>query len=262
MGRSAMSAHRDRGRARGEFTLGGPVLNGRRKVRWIGDDAHGIRNRCVRQWDSFTRSGLDDAFGAPAHAEIGLDRSRVPELTDDVASDRRVLTLRCDDRVDVGRRAADVDDEDIAADDLGEHLDASEDYVRRGGEDHVGEGPALGQTLPADDVVEEGRPDRGAGAGRRDLPDSGDDIGGELVPATCGGENPAHLIGCIGVASDDDRCLDPGTGQAVGVVEEHCRVAAIGATDQQNEVGSGIAQGTHFRSRQLSRAHLDDSSTG
>jgi hypothetical protein len=66
----------------------------------------------------------------------------VPELPDDVAPDRRILALRRDDRVDVGRGAADVDDEDIAADDLGEHLHSSEDRVRRGPQDEVGESSA------------------------------------------------------------------------------------------------------------------------
>ena len=117
-------------------------------------------------------AGLDDSLGVPPHPEVGLDGAGVPERADDLAVDGGVLALRGDHRVDVGRRPADVDDEHVAAHDVGEHLDAAEHGVRRGGLDQLGEPAAAGEPLAADDVGEEGLADGGARRLGRDDPDA------------------------------------------------------------------------------------------
>ena len=121
----------DRGRCR-ELLLGRPLLRRGREVGGVGRDGTGIPDHGVGQRHPFALPCLDHAGCRPAHAEVGLDGAGVPQRAHDLAVDRRVLTLRGDDRVDVGRRAADVDDEHVATDDLGEHLDPAQHGIRRG----------------------------------------------------------------------------------------------------------------------------------
>ena len=159
-------------------------------------------------------AGLDHALGGPAHAEVGLDGAGVPERADDLAVDGGVLALRRDHRVDVGRRATDVDDEHVAAHDLGEHLDAAEHGIRGGGAHQLGEPAAPGEALAADDVGEEGLADGGPGRLGRDDPDAGQHVGGDDVPAAGRRQQGRDLVGRLGVAGDDDRCGQPGPGDA------------------------------------------------
>ena len=94
MGWSSMATGRDDGGSGRELLLGGPLVLVSREVRRVGRDGHGIRDGLVRQRNALLCCGVDDAFGVPAHAEVGFDGARVPELADDVAADRRILTAR------------------------------------------------------------------------------------------------------------------------------------------------------------------------
>ena len=90
-----------------------------------------------------------------------------------------VLALGRQARVDVGRRAADVDDEHVTARHRGEHLDAAQHDVGRRRLDHRREGRVARQALAADDVAQEGVADRGPRRLRRDDADLREDVVGQ-----------------------------------------------------------------------------------
>ena len=52
----------------------------------------------------------------------------------------------------------------------------------------------------------------------------------------------ATSVGRVGVAGDDDGCGEPRPGDPLGVVQQHVGVAAVGAADEQHEVGCGRPQ--------------------
>ena len=72
----------------------------------------------------------------PAHAEVALDGARHRGGGDHLAGEPAVLGVELDDGVHVGRRAADVDDDDVTGPGLvveaaGEQLDAGQHHVGR-----------------------------------------------------------------------------------------------------------------------------------
>ncbi len=233
----AVATHRDHGRGRGDLLLGRPLRRGRREVGRVSGDSPRIPDHGVGQRHPLTLARLDHALGGPPHAEVGLDGARVPQRADDLAVDGGVLALRGDHRVDVGRRPADVDDEHVAAHDVGEHLHAAEHGIRRGGAHQLGEPAAAGEPLAADDVGQEGLADGGARRLGRDDPDAGQHVGRDDVPAPGRGQQGRDLVGRLGVAGHDDRCGQPRLGDALGVVQQHVGVAAVGAAHEEHEVG-------------------------
>ena len=116
--------------------------------------------------------GVGDAGGAPAHAEVALHRATAPHHLDHLAVQRRLLGVGGQRRVDVGRRAADVDEQHVA------RRRSRRAARRRRGRGRASlrapaeanRGPG-GEALAADDVAHEHVADRGArghaGRGRR-----------------------------------------------------------------------------------------------
>ena len=108
----------------------------------------------------------------PAHAEVALDgagdRGGGHHLAGQAVLGERVVGIGLDDRVHVGGRPADVDDDHVAGtgqpvDAAGQQLDPGEHHVRRRAAHHRGEvGPGR-EVLAADHVGQEHLADRGAG---------------------------------------------------------------------------------------------------
>ena len=68
--------------------------------------------------------------GRPAHAEVTLDRTAAPQRAGHLGSGAgELLRIRGEHRVDVGRRAADVDHDQIDAEIVGEHLHAGQHQI-------------------------------------------------------------------------------------------------------------------------------------
>ncbi len=167
----------------------------------------------------------------------------MPDRPDDLAVDGGVLALGRDDGVDVGRRAADVDDEHVLAARLGQHLDPAQHRVGGGGAHELGEPAAAREALAADDVPQEDLADGGARAVGGDLADARQDVAGDGEAPSRRLELGADGVRGVGVAGDHDRGGDPGPGQAAGVVQEDVGVAPVGAADEEDEVGPVGAQG-------------------
>lgn len=68
----------------------------------------------------------------------------------------------------------------------------------------------------------------------------------------------ARLGGGLGIAGHDDRGRQACAGERGGVVEEHGGVAAVGATDEQDEVSGDLAQGAHVGRRELADGDVHD----
>ena len=138
-----------------------------------------------------------------------------------------------------------VDDEHVAVGGVGQHLHAPQHDIRGGRLHHLHELAAAREVLATDDVVEERGPDGGAGALGRDDADLRKDVVGDLEAAACRGQQLGDLLRRVGVARHHDRRGDPHAGEALGVVQQHVGVAAVGAADEQDDVGPGGAQRVH-----------------
>ena len=148
----------DRGHS-GQLALVLPLPGRRRLVTGRGGNVSGIRQGFGGQREVLALGCLDDAEGAPAHAEVGLDGAFLPHRSGDVALDGRVLALRSEHRINIGRRPTDVNDHDVLTAHVREQLDTSQDCVGRRRPDQLGEPTAARQALATDDVLEERRPD-------------------------------------------------------------------------------------------------------
>ena len=62
-----------------------------------------------------------------------------------------------------------------------------------------------------------------------------------------------HLVPGVDVARDDDRAAQRGAGEPSSVVQQHFRVAAVGAADEQDEVGQGPLDGPDLARRRACR---------
>ena len=256
--RATVPPGRHDGSRAGQLLLRRPVVL--RDGEGAGVDGHRrrVRDRPGSDVEPFARRRLDHPRRGPPHPEVGLDRAGVPEGADDLAVDARVLPLRRDDGVDVGRRAPDVDDEQVATGDLGEHLDAPEHRVGGGRADELGEAATSREALAADDVGEEGLADGAARRLGRDDPDARQDVVGDDEPAPGGLEERGHLRASVDVPGDDDRGAEPRLRQSRRVVEQHVGVAAVGATDEEDEVGSGRPQGRDVGAAHRAGRDVDD----
>jgi hypothetical protein len=187
--------------------------------------------------------GLDGGHGRPPHAEVTLDGPGDGGGRDDLAREARLLGVDLDDRVHVGRRAADVDHDDVPhagphlVEPAGQQLDAGQHDVRGGAADHRGEVGPLAEVLAADDVGEEDLADRGAGRVGRQHPDLRYDVVGEHVRQAR--EDRAHLVAGVDVARHDHRAAPPRRHQVTRCPEQHLAVAAVGPPGQQHDVGVG-----------------------
>jgi hypothetical protein len=111
-------------------------------------------------------------------------------------------------------------------------------------------------------VLEEDAPDRCTGRLGGDDPDGGQHVVGHGEGPTCGGQGLHDLGLGVGVAGHDDGNREPGLGKAGCVVQQHFGVAAVGATDQQHQVGPAVAQRPHLGSGEWTRGDVGHPGTG
>ena len=217
----------------------------RRRGRHTPSGAVGRRSsRCSRC------GGLDDALGVPAHAEVALDGAGVPQRRDDVlAQARRPRPAGVRHGVDVGRRAADVDDEDVAV----------QPPLRRAPRRRAARRPA---SPPRTIAAKAGSRDSPlppmtwrrkaariaarAGLGRDDA---------DLRAARCRRATVGRPVAASSAAASSRASTLPATttGTACAVTADRpwragrrcaaaLRVAAVGAADEQHDVRAGCAQ--------------------
>ena len=115
---------------------------------------------------------------------------------------------------------------------------------------------AAGQPLAADDVVEEGGPDRGPCASGTDLADLRDDVVRDPHRLAGAAQEGHHLVPRVDVARDDDGTAQRRPCQLSSVVQQHFRVAAVGTADEQDEVGKGPADGLDLTRVEPSRGDV------
>ena len=204
----------------------------------------------VRADQPFGHCRVDHSRSVPPHAEVALDGARAPHHLDDLATQDGVLALWRHDRIDVGGRPSDVDDQHVAdpldaCGAVGEHLDTRQHRVGRRGPHESREVGARRETLAADHVTDEDLADRLASRLGVEPPDDRQHVGGGVDGLPAVAQQRRDLVTDVDVAGGDDGHPQLARGQRCRVVQQDLGVAAIGAADQQHDVWLVVQQLAH-----------------
>ena len=147
------------------------------------------------------------------------------------------LALRLQARVHIRRCAPDVDDKDVGGQLGGEDLDAGEHRVGVAARTSRHEPGAPAQPLAADDMPEEDLADRRARWLGWMTPIWGSTLS-VTVTGTFRRRAPTGLrLAARALPARTTGMPEPGPGERSGVVEQDGGIAAIGAADEQDDVG-------------------------